>query len=51
MEGLAVNVQEEVNIQILKEKYAEQHCIGVLGFVEADAKVQNAQKISKLVMA
>lgn len=51
MEGLAVNVQEDVNIQILREKYAEQHCVGVLGFVEADAKVQDAQKLAKLVMA
>lgn len=51
LEGLAVNVQEEVNIQILREKYAEQHCVGVLGFVEADAKVQDAQKLAKLVMA
>ena len=51
LEGLAVNVQEEVNIQILREKYAEQHCVGVLGFVEADSKVQDAQKLAKLVMA
>lgn len=51
LEGLAVNVQEEANIQILREKYAEQHCIGVLGFIEADAKVENTQKLAKLVMA
>ena len=50
MSGLATNVQEDINITVLREKYADQHCLGVLGFVQLDAKVQDAQKISKLVM-
>ena len=46
--GLAVKVSEEMNIQVLNEKYAEQHAVGVLAFVGCDAKVQNPQKIAKL---
>lgn len=48
MSGLAVKVSEEMNIQVLNEKYAEQHAVGVLAFVGCDAKVQNPQKIAKL---
>lgn len=48
MSGLAVKVSEEMNIQILSEKYAEQHAVGVLAFVGCDAKVQDTQKIAKL---
>lgn len=50
MSGLAVKVSEEINMQILKEKYAEQHVTGVLGFVELDSKVQDTQKLAKLVV-
>jgi len=50
MKGLATKVSEEINIQILREKYAEQHVEAVLGFVELDSKVQNAQMLSKLTM-
>lgn len=46
--GLAVKISEEMNIQILNEKYAEQHAVGVLAFVGFDAKVQNTQKIAVL---
>lgn len=47
--GLAVKISEEINIQVLSEKYAEQHAIGILAFVGCDAKVQDTQKIAKLV--
>ena len=48
--GLAVKVSEDINIEVLRETMARQHAIEVLGFVELDAKVQNAQMISKLTM-
>lgn len=48
--GLAVKVSEDINIEVLRETKARQHAIEVLGFVELDAKVQNAEMISKLVM-
>jgi HK97 family phage major capsid protein len=51
MSGLAVKVAEEVNIEVLREKYATQHAIGVVAWLEMDSKVENAQKISKLKMA
>lgn len=46
--GLATKVSEDINILILREKYAEQHMDGILAFIEMDAKVQDTQKISKL---
>jgi HK97 family phage major capsid protein len=51
MLGLAVKVSEDVNIDVLRETKARKHMVEVLGFVEFDAKVQNAQMISALVMA
>lgn len=51
MSGLATKFSEDMNIQVLREKYATQHAIGVVGWLEFDAKVEDAQKITKLVMA
>ena len=51
MTGLAVKVSEEVNIEVLREVKAANHMVEVVGFVEFDAKVQNAQKVAKLVSA
>lgn len=48
--GLAVKVSENINIDVLREIKAAQHAIEVLAFVEFDAKVQNEQKLAKLVM-
>jgi len=50
MSGLAVKLSEEMNIEILREKFATQHAVGVVGWLEMDSKVENAQKIAKLVM-
>lgn len=49
--GLAVKVSEEANMQVLRERYAEEHMIGILAFLEMDAKVADTQKISQLVCA
>lgn len=51
LSGLAVKVSEEANMQVLTERYAEEHLLGILAFVEWDAKVADTQKLSKLVMA
>lgn len=48
--GLAVKSVEEPNIQVLHEKYATQHAIGIVGWLEFDAAVQDAQRIAKLEM-
>lgn len=50
MSGLAIRITENMELQILREKYATQHAIGVVGWMELDSKVENAQKLSKLVM-
>ncbi len=49
--GLAVKVSEDANMQVLQERYAEEHLLGILAFVEWDAKVADTQKLAKLVMA
>ena len=51
MRGLATKFSEEMNIEVLREKYATQHAVGVVGWLEFDADVEDAQKIAKLVMA
>ena len=47
--GLAVKETEEMEIQVLIEKFATQHAIGVCGYSELDAKVENTQKIAVAV--
>lgn len=49
--GLATKFAENMEIQVLKEKYADQHADGVIGWFEFDSKVENAQKLAKLTMA
>ena len=49
MSGLATKFVEELEIEVLREKYADQHAVGVVAWMEFDAKVEDAQKISKLV--
>ena len=47
--GLAVKETEEMEIQVLVEKFATQHAIGVCGYSELDTKVENTQKIAVAV--
>ena len=49
--GLATKFNENINIQVLREKYADEHADGIIGWFEFDSKVEDAQKIAKLVMA
>lgn len=48
--GLATKFSEEMNIDVLREHYAPQHAVGVIGWVEFDAKVCNEQKLAVLTM-
>ena len=50
LSGLAVKVSENANMQVLQERYAEEHLLGILAFVEWDAKVADTQKLAKLVI-
>ena len=49
--GLATKFAEDVNVQVLRERFADEHATGVIGWVDFDAKVVNEQAIAKLVMA
>ena len=49
--GLATKFNEEINIQVLRERFADEHADGVIGFFEFDATVENQQMLAKLVMA
>lgn len=49
--GLAVKMAENVNITVLRERFADQHCLGVIGWLEIDGKIQNQQKVAALKMA
>lgn len=51
MTGLAVKVVEDVQVDVLREKYATQHAVGVVAWLEIDAKVQQEQKLACLEMA
>ena len=49
--GLALKQRNDaLEMQVLREKYATQHAIGITAWLEFDAKVENAQKIAKLTM-
>lgn len=49
--GLATKFSENITTQVLREKYADEHATGVISWFEFDSKVQDAQKLAKLVMA
>jgi len=49
MKGLATKFTEEINIDVLREKYSDEHAVGVISWFEFDSKVENSQKIAKLV--
>ncbi len=46
--GLAVKITENFNIEVLREKYAEQHALGVVAWLEMDSKIENEEKIAVL---
>lgn len=51
MTGLATKFSENITTQVLREKYVDEHATGVISWFEFDGKVQDAQKLAKLVMA
>ena len=51
MRGLGTKFAEDINIEVLRERYADEHAVGVIGWFEFDAKVIDEQQIAKLVMA
>ena len=51
MKGLATKFNENVEIDVLREKYADEHAVGVIGWFEFDGKVADQQRLAKLTMA
>ena len=50
MKGLATKFSEDMEIEVLREKYSTQHAVGVVGWLEFDGKIENQQMLAKLVM-
>ena len=48
--GLAVKVAENPSVQVLREKFADEHAVGVICWMDVDSKVENKQKIAALDM-
>ena len=46
--GLSVNFRENISIEVLREKYATQHAIGVVSWFEFDARVTDNAKLAIL---
>ena len=49
--GLSVNMRESMEMQVLYEKYATQHAIGIVSWFELDSKITEADKLATLVMS
>ena len=50
MSGLYVKLAQNVELQVLNEKYATQHAVGVVGYIECDSKIVEPQKLAVLTM-
>lgn len=48
--GVAVKVSENPSVQVLREKFADEHAVGVVCWMEVDSKVENKQKVAVLAM-
>lgn len=51
MSGLATKFSENIVIEVLRERFITQAAYGIISRADFDAKVENAQKIAKLVMS
>jgi HK97 family phage major capsid protein len=49
--GLAVNMRQNIEMQVLNEKYATQHAVGLVSWFEFDSNVIDHQKLATLVMS
>jgi HK97 family phage major capsid protein len=50
LSGLALKFTKNLEIQVLREKYATSYADGINAWFSFDSKVENAQKIAKLTM-
>lgn len=50
MNGLGTKFSEDMSVEVLRERFATQHAIGVVGYVDFDARVINEQMLSKITI-
>lgn len=50
MNGLGTKFSEDMSVEVLRERFATQHAVGVVGYVDFDARVINEQMLAKLTM-
>lgn len=50
MSGLYVKLTQNIELQMLMEKYATQHAVGACAYIECDAAIIEPQKIATLVV-
>lgn len=48
--AVAIKFSENIEIQVLRERFATQHAVGVVGWTEFDSKIENAQGVARLAM-
>jgi len=48
--GLATKFSEDINIEVLRERFADEHCIACIGWLEFDSAVIDEQQLAKLTM-
>ena len=51
MKGLATKFSEDINVEVLRERFADEHAVGVVSWFEFDAKVIDEQQIAVMTMA
>ena len=49
--GMAMKISQDLEIQLMREKYIDKNAIGIVGWAECDSKIQNNQMIAGLKMA
>lgn len=49
--GIAMKISQDLEIQLMREKYIDKNAIGIVGWAECDSKIQNNQMIAGLKMA
>lgn len=49
--GMAMKISQDLEIQLMREKYIDKNAVGIVGWAECDSKVQNNQMIAGLKMA
>ena len=48
--GMAMKISQNLEIQLMREKYIDKNAIGIVGWAECDSKIQNHQMIAGLKM-